>query len=65
MKDYGPPRSRAEAEQTVAAHTARDGICEGCLAAWARLTQYPCIHLQWAQALINNDTEKGADPSSR
>ncbi|GGM23355.1 hypothetical protein GCM10007977_025700 [Dactylosporangium sucinum] len=65
MRDFGPPSSRAEAERTVAAHTARDGICEGCLAAWARMTPYPCIHLQRAQVLLNNDTEEGTDPSSR
>ncbi|MGI5239813.1 hypothetical protein [Dactylosporangium sp. CA-139066] len=59
MKDYRAPETRSEALAFLEHHIERDGICEGCLASWARLVAFPCLYAQAAQRILANDP---ADP---
>ena len=52
MKDYRAPETRSEALAILEKHTERDGICEGCLASWARLVDFPCSHAQSARRIL-------------
>ena len=52
MKDYRPPETQSEALALIEKHIERDGICAGCLASWARLTAFPCLHVQSASRIL-------------
>lgn len=62
MKDYREPETRSEALAILEKHTERDGICEGCLAAWARLTAFPCSHVRSAYRVLARDLAGGDGP---
>lgn len=40
------------AAAVLAVHTARDGMCDGCIEIWARLAPFPCEQRQWAAAVV-------------
>ncbi|MEV6923854.1 hypothetical protein AB0M46_04980 [Dactylosporangium sp. NPDC051485] len=66
MKDYRAPESRSEALAFLENHIERDGICEGCLASWARLVDFPCSYAQAARRILAEDPAGGdpADPAT-
>jgi hypothetical protein len=52
MKDYPPPDTRDEALAVLAGHVERDGVCEGCLASWAKSVVFPCSHVLLARRVL-------------
>ncbi|GGM41323.1 hypothetical protein ACFFX1_12825 [Dactylosporangium sucinum] len=67
MKDYRAPETRSEALALLEQHVERDGICEGCLASWARLVAFPCSHAQSARRFLAGAPTAGdpADPAGQ
>ncbi|GAA2332530.1 hypothetical protein [Dactylosporangium salmoneum] len=59
MKDYRAPENRSEALALLETHIERDGICEGCLASWARLVDFPCSFAQAAHRILADDAATG------
>jgi hypothetical protein len=40
------------AAAVLAVHTDDNGMCAGCIAAWARLAPFPCEQRRWADSVI-------------
>jgi hypothetical protein len=42
------------ATAVLAVHTDDDGMCAGCLSAWARLAPSPCEQRRWAESVVES-----------
>jgi hypothetical protein len=53
------------AAAVLATHTAREGMCGGCIELWARLAPFPCDQRRWAVAVVERYGAASRPPAAR